>query len=444
MKEVSGEGVDALMAGHEGRPPAEIERDLAIASLTQLRLLTAGPSASVFRAYQIATQRTVAVKVLHDELTSEVGQRFDRERAITGQLTGHTSVVPLLHTGTTADGEPYLVLPYYRRGSLADLMNRYGPLPWREATFLLKPVASTIAEVHLWGLVHRNLKPTNILLTDFLRPRVADFGMCLGSEQASTSATLVHGPFAPPEAATAGRTDPNMDVYGLAAILRSLLAGDTVPAVDADHRRSGTDTSESAIPTGRLGRPTTPELPGDDTPARILELIERSMSPDPAERPATVAAFIAELGQGDESTGLTSAVDGAADTSRPAPAGDHSADPVDTSRSAASPMSAGRDTPRDTSDDTTGTAPAAPEEARSGRRLSAAGQFAGGSVAEVAGHDIGGASGSHADVVAVASDRQRLQQARSGSPDIYYLLGLVALITTGIIVMVTSAILAFQ
>jgi serine/threonine protein kinase len=293
VREISGESLDALTAGHGGRPPAEIERDLAIASLTQLRLLSAGSASSVFRAYQATTQRTVAVKVLHDELTSDVGQRFDRERAITGQLSGHSGIVPLFETGTTSDAEPYLVLPYYRRGSFADLTTRYGPLPWREATFLMRPVASTVAEVHGWSLVHRNLKPANILLTDFLRPRVADFGMCLPAGQLSTAATEVHGPYAAEETGVANPADPTMDVYGLGATFWALLAGRPIPAVEAERRRPGSDPTGSSV--GRWSRRDAATVLGDETPQQLVELIERSLSVDPDDRPANAAAFVAEL-----------------------------------------------------------------------------------------------------------------------------------------------------
>ncbi len=424
------------MSGRGGRPPAEIERDLAIPSLTRLRLMTAGPSASVFRAYQTATQRTVAVKVLHDELSSDVGQRFDRERAITGQLSGHTGVVPLLHTGTTADGEPYLVLPYYRRGSLADLMGRYGPLPWREATFLMKPVASTVAEVHLWGLVHRNLKPSNILLTDFLRPRVADFGMCLPLDQSSTAATLVGGPYAPDESGVIGPADPTVDVFGLAATLWSLLAGRPFVADDAD-RRVG--PGEIAMATTRLTRSRRPELPGVDTPRRIVELIEKSMSPDVEDRPATVAAFLAELRHDDFRTARTTSPRAAAasapttrrpgpdiergsapgEPTEPVPAAPVSTDPVPASAPAAVTVSRSTTEPTRTSTAIAAVAPDVDDSATS-------------SAAEAVTSSTVGSSPS--DTLA--------QRADGMAGHVYYLLALVALIVVGIVVMVAAAIFA--
>ena len=472
MTELSGEDLGALVDGQTGRPAAEIERDLAIASLTQLRLLSAGPSASVFRAYQVATQRTVAVKVLHDELSSDIGQRFDRERAITGQLSGHTGIVPLLHTGTTADGEPYLVLPFYHRGSLADLMTRYGPLPWREASFLIKPVASTVAEVHLWGLVHRNLKPSNILLTDFLRPRVADFGMCLPSGQPSTPATLVTGPYAPPEAAFVGPTDPTMDVYGLGATLWALLAGRPVPSeLDGERRRPG--ASDLGLAAGRLGRSSPPDLPTEDTPARIADLIERSMSPHLADRPATVAAFIAELGQVDATSPAAGAGSRSAST---APAFGISPTPAE--RTATETPSQ----PHDLDD------PPSTERLHKPTLATSASQAAqnepsveDSNTADEVGPSIDSTTGiedypkaAPADTAdrkaavitantSTANDRRPIgrpsadaqprtklaapihhKPARSGSSDVYYLLALVALISTGIIVMIAAAILAFQ
>ncbi|MGI9614826.1 MAG: serine/threonine-protein kinase [Acidimicrobiales bacterium] len=498
MTELSGEDLGAVVDGQTGRPAAEIERDLAIPSLTQLRLLSAGPSASVFRAYQVATQRTVAVKVLHDELSSDVGQRFDRERAITGQLSGHTGIVPLLHTGTTADGEPYLVLPFYHRGSLADLMTRYGRLPWREASFLIKPVASTVAEVHLWGLVHRNVKPSNVLLTDFLRPRVADFGMCLPSDQPSTPATLVTGPYAPPEAAFSGPTDPTMDVYGLGATLWALLAGRSVPSeLDGERERRRPGASDVGLATGRLGRSSPPDLPTDDTPPRIADLIERSMSPHLADRPATVAAFIAELGQAD--TALSASVAGAGSGSGSTAGSisaaaaserhDHNTErttPAATTTATPSPPAATEtsSTQRDHDDPASGVHPnesnvppasSPPEpddpavnEVSTADAVVPPVDLEGGiddlsETPTISANNSANDGGASVATSSVGNDRRpddrssadsrvrservapvNAKPARSGSSDVYYLLGLVALISTGIIVMIAAAILAFQ
>ena len=286
-------GMADAFPGASGRTPAEIERDLAISTLVDLRLLHAGRAASLFRAHQVPTRRTVAVKVLHDELSSDVGQRFDRERAITGQLSGHTGIVPLFDTGTTADGEPFLIMPYYRRGSLADLMTRYGPLAWQEATFLLEPVAVSLAEVHGRELVHRNIKPGNILLTDFLLPRVADFGMCLPKGQISTKATLVeNADYSPPETAEPAESDPAIDVFGLGATLWGLLSGHKPAAVE--HNRQAPTIVPQSLAHRPPGRAIPDPLPSS-TPTPIADLIQRSMAPDPADRPPNAAAFVTEL-----------------------------------------------------------------------------------------------------------------------------------------------------
>lgn len=309
----------------DGRTPAEIEQDLAIDSLVDLELIHSGRSASLFQAFQLPTQRTVAVKVLHDELSSDTGQRFDRERAITAQLSGHTGIVPLFATGTTADDEPYLVMPFYRRGSLADLMNRYGPLGWREATFLLDPVAVTLAEVHSRRLVHRNLKPGNILLTDFLLPRVADFGMCLPIGDVSTDATLIEASgFRAPETAEAGPSDPRIDVFGLGASLLGLVSGrPPLTTTDTSDRRTAFSRPDGGIdvqavpPPSHRGQASPPRV----VPDSIIDLIQRSMAVDPADRPSDAAAFVTELrrcvNQADGPTATPSRVSNRVGTAEP-------------------------------------------------------------------------------------------------------------------------------
>lgn len=228
--------------------------DLGIDGLIDLELVSASSAAGVYKAVQTALQRTVAIKVLHDEPGSPAARRFDTERRITSQLTGHAGIVPLLAAGTTRGGKPYLMMPYYRRGSMARLLAEHGPLNWREAAFLMESIAVTVSEVHGRGLIHGNLAPSNILLTDFLLPRVSDFA----------SSAVIDTTTAP----TA------VDVQALGAMLWSLLLG-------APNRRAPQNDPEASATV------TAPES--------ILDLIGRTMSDDPDRRPASAADFVTEL-----------------------------------------------------------------------------------------------------------------------------------------------------
>lgn len=269
--------------------------NLTIAGVDDLQLVTIGETSSLYQGNQPTTGRLVAVKVLRDELTSESGQRFDRERTITGRLSGHAAVVPLFETGVTADDEPYLVMPFYQRGSLGRLIETHGPLAWREATYLLEAVAVTLAEAHSRGIVHRNLRPSNVLLTDFLLPRVGGFDRSLPIGEAVPLDDSRHDPFFLPteaptptveaEADTGGkaRATPTCDVYSLGAVLWAMLAGwhpgrnDYAPDRAVDLARSG------FLPEGTMA------------PRPILQLVAQAMKADPMQRPANAAAFVTEL-----------------------------------------------------------------------------------------------------------------------------------------------------
>jgi serine/threonine protein kinase len=238
----------------------------------------------------------VAVKVVHRLPGSAAAQEFDaaqaleRLRRITGQLSGHAAIVPVLETGVTAGNEPYLVTPFYSRGSLAQLMADHGPLAWREATYLIEAAAVTLAEVHGWGVVHRNITPASIMLTDFLLPRVGEFEMCLpiGSPTASS---ITYAPcYSPPEAVEPVPADPTADVYGLGAVLWALLAGR--PPFTSPGERIDALTALDRARANRLAPPS------GGTPEPIVELLHRSMAADPAQRPANGAAFVTELRRG--------------------------------------------------------------------------------------------------------------------------------------------------
>lgn len=261
--------------------------DLGISNLAELELVSAGSSTSVYRAVQLDPRRTVAVKVLHADLASDVGRRFDRARAVTAELSGHSAVVPLLEAGKTGAGQPYAVSPFYARGSLARLVADHGRLGWREATFLLEPVAVALAELHGRGLVHRCLTPDSILLTDFLLPRVAGFGMSLPEGERSTQATLIPSLFfSPPELAVPIEADPRADVYSLGAILFAMVTGHVGFEGDAALLTARTATAQA-----RTGKGAAASV----LPDALRELVARAMAEDPRDRPANAAAFVSEL-----------------------------------------------------------------------------------------------------------------------------------------------------
>ena len=262
--------------------------ELGIEGLGDVALIGSGGSSTVYRARQDALDRTVAVKVVHAAWSIETRERFERERQVTGRLSGHAAIVPIFETGITRRGEPYLVMPFYERGSLFRLMQDRGPLPWREATFIVETLAHAVADCHHAGVVHRDVKPGNVMLTEYLRPRLGDFGITLPVGVAVSGAAVAYTPsYSPPEGFAAGIAGPTVDVYGLGATLWALLAG-RAPFTEPGEAVDGAQVIERSV-NEDLGPPT------DTTPRPIAELLLRAMSKDPAHRPPDAAAFGAEL-----------------------------------------------------------------------------------------------------------------------------------------------------
>lgn len=224
--------------------------DLEIDGLTGATLLTANESTKLYKAHEDQLDRTIVVKLCTADQGSTAADTFADDRDLIARLSGQSGVVPLLGHGTNAAGQQYQVLPFYPKGSLADLIASQGPLAWREATFLLEPLAVTLAEVYGSGLIHGEVRPSSVLLTNFSLPRLTNF------DRPST---------------VADAEDETVDVFGLAQVLWSLLAG------------------RVAGPEAATAEPT------DRTPAPIVDLLRRSLSADKSERPQNAAAFLTEL-----------------------------------------------------------------------------------------------------------------------------------------------------
>lgn len=262
--------------------------DLGLDGLTEIAVVGSGGSSTVYRARQDELDRTVAVKVVHAAWSLETRERFDHERRVTGRLSGHVGVVPIFETGMTARGEPYLLMPFYPRGSLFRLMRDRGPLPWREATFLVEALTRAVADCHDEGIVHRDIKPGNVMLTRHLQPRIADFGITLpvGGETAGSGVAYTPS-YSPPEAFGPVVARPTIDVYGLGATLWALLAG-RAPFTEADEVTDGSVVMARAE-AGKLAPPAP------STPAPLVDLIDRAMAVDPERRPADAGELGAEL-----------------------------------------------------------------------------------------------------------------------------------------------------
>lgn len=266
--------------------------DLGIEGFSAVEEIGRGGSARVFRAWQDELDRPVAIKVLHSVWDDSAQRRFDRERKAMGRLSTVSGIADIYASGMTSTGVPYIVMPYYQRGSLEELIATDGPQPWGKATSIIASVASTIADAHRVGILHRDLKPANVLIGDDGFPKIADFGISTLVDQTTSTVTsgLTFTPsYSPPEAFASAVSTPQRDVYGLGATLWALIAG-RAPFSTTDERPDLQQTIHRVLnePVGDL-RPL-------GVPDQICTLIDRAMAKNPADRFPDAASFLNELG----------------------------------------------------------------------------------------------------------------------------------------------------
>jgi serine/threonine protein kinase len=262
-----------------------------------------GGFSNVFRARQVRYDRWVAVKVLHaSDLDAATRRRFERECQLTGRLTGHPHIVTALDSGFTAGGHPFLTTDYYAKGSLADLMVAAGPLDVPNTLEVGVKVAGALETAHRAGVLHRDVKPQNILVSAFGEPALSDFGISLAvlRNESSTRAALtpLH---APPEVIDGDTSHPSSDVYSLGSTLYCLLAG------RAPFATVNTDTETEGIfqVLHRVMTEPVPPIDRDDVPPEVHHALARAMAKETGDRFATPLAFGEALQATQRTMGMT-------------------------------------------------------------------------------------------------------------------------------------------
>ena len=266
--------------------------DLGIPGLTDAVEVARGGFSTVFRARQRAMERTVAVKLIHATVVDPVaGEHFLREVRATGRLSQHPNVAPVYDVGTTATGQPYLIMPYYERGSLEQRLTSRGALSEGESVRLARTLATTLEYVHRHGILHRDIKPANVLLTEFDEPLLADFGVARLVDASvpvhTTGANVVTWAYGPPEAFTGGEPTAAWDIYSLGATVYAMLTGQP-PFVD------GGDANVFTV-LNRIGNVEVPDLRDRGISAPVADAVRQTMAKDPADRPASAAEFATML-----------------------------------------------------------------------------------------------------------------------------------------------------
>ncbi|MGH9126181.1 MAG: protein kinase domain-containing protein [Acidimicrobiales bacterium] len=271
--------------------PAGQSVDLGIPGTTDAVEIGRGGFAVVYRAMQPAFERYVAVKIFGnltvDDATREA---FQRECRAIGRIAGRPNVLAVHEAGMTAKGRPFLVMAFMAQGSLQDELDRTGPFPWPRAVDIGIKLASALDLAHRSSVLHRDVKPDNILISDDGEPQLADFGIArLTNVTRLARSSLAFTPaHVPPEVAAGQPATAVGDVYSLASTLFMLIAG----------RAAFVERPEDTLFTV-MNRVSTAPVPNLLRPRRVPEAvcaaIERTMAKDPALRPTSAAEFAALL-----------------------------------------------------------------------------------------------------------------------------------------------------
>ncbi|MGN6695926.1 MAG: serine/threonine-protein kinase, partial [Aquihabitans sp.] len=250
-----------------------------------------GGFSTVYRAMQPRLNRVVAVKVIDADIQADedARRRFERECQTMGSLTGHHAVVTVHEVGECVDGQPYIAMELLEGGSLQDRLVADRNLPWPEVAAIGSQIAEALDAAHGLGILHRDVKPANIMRDRFDRHKLGDFGIAGLAASAHTTAGAAPATvaYAAPEVLLGKRASAASDVYGLGATLYALLTGG--PAFAAE-------TDESVVPmVMRITRDALPELDDAVAPPALRDLLASMMAKDPADRPANAAEVAAAL-----------------------------------------------------------------------------------------------------------------------------------------------------
>ncbi len=236
----------------------------------------------MYLARQVALGRLVAVKILGSPALTDPSAlaRFERECRAVGSLSWHPHVVTVHDTGTTRLGQPFLTMEHHPAGSVQDRLDTRGPLSWDEVVRLGQQVGDALHAAHTAGVLHRDVKPANVLVDRHGRFLLADFGIARLVDHAHTASGVVAATvsFAAPEVLAGGPATPLSDLYSLGLTLYSAASGHH-PFLEL-----GADAPLLAM-LRVDGRPPPP-LAG---PPGVVALIEQLLARDPALRPRSAA-----------------------------------------------------------------------------------------------------------------------------------------------------------
>ena len=267
------------------RPPAPPP---ALAGFTYVDVLGSGGFADVYLYEQHLPRRRVAVKVmLADRMAGDAVEQFTAEANVMAMLSTHPAIVTIYQAGVSDDGRPYLVMEYCPKPNL-QIRSRASAFSIAEALRVGVQVGAAVETAHRAGILHRDIKPANILVTEYNRPALTDFGIATtaGAEESSAGMSI---PWSPPESfSDQPGSGVATDVYALGATVFTLLAGRS-PFEQPGGRNGGADLIQ------RIESQPVPRLERADAPVSLQLALERAMAKRPGDRYESAVAFARAL-----------------------------------------------------------------------------------------------------------------------------------------------------
>jgi serine/threonine protein kinase len=299
-----------------------------------LEQLGEGGMAVVYKAYDTKLERDVAIKVIRTDLfgsalIDRILKRFEREAKALARLS-HPNIVGIIDYGEH-EGSPYFVMEYLPGGTLKQKLHNQ-KVPWQEAARLLTPIARALAYAHEQGMVHRDVKPSNIMITQSGEPMLTDFGIAKivdvegAVELTGTSTTVGTPEYMAPEQVTSKNVDQRADIYALGVVLYEMVTGrkpfvaDTPMAVLFKH-------ASEPLPRPRSFQP--------DLPDSVERILFKALAKHPEDRYENMTLFADAL---ENLSANETVIESSADTKVPSRRKDESLTQLDRARTATQTM----------------------------------------------------------------------------------------------------------
>lgn len=260
----------------------DVSIELSAAGFDNAREIEHDDFSAVYRCYQTSLNRTVAVTVLLSNLDVGDQKRFLRKQQAMGRLAGHPHIVTVLQADVTESGHPFLVTRDLLHSSLEARLRQQGPLSLEDTLRLGVKLAGALEAAHRLGIVHRDVKPANVLFTDYDEPALAAFEIAYtaSSFETTTGAPIASSTFTAPEVLAGKSPSPASDIYGLAATLYCAVTGHSVFERPTDEHLSMTIATQPIPDPRRQGIADA-----------LCAAIERATSANPDDRQPTAATL---------------------------------------------------------------------------------------------------------------------------------------------------------